>query len=207
MDILDFDNKYKHTEGSILRLLHGHYSTTAKYKISNIYIFKHDWETDFFIVQRASGYAYDIEVKVTKSDFYNDFNKKEKHRILKSGVYQTWRETFNTTTQEWERHHTEHNWNFRPNRFYYCVPKDMIPVTDVPPYAGLIYANEIGLTIVKEAPFIHKEKLKFESRLCYKLYCYWIDSKNELNRYKEYYKQAMEEIDYIKRVHAKEILK
>ena len=50
-----------------------------KYIIFNAYLF--DWESDYFSVSE-SGYVYEVEIKLTKSDFKKDFNKEGKHLLL-----------------------------------------------------------------------------------------------------------------------------
>ena len=109
-----------------------------KYQINNAYVF--DWESDFFTVSE-SGYVYEIEVKVSKSDFFDDFNKKEKHILLESEEINTFRK--------------------KPNRFYYATPKNLLASHYIPAYAGLLEVDPVSreVTIVKEAPFLHKEKV------------------------------------------------
>lgn len=51
-----------------------------EYKLFNSYLFA--WESDFFAISK-SGYAIEVEIKVSRSDFKADF-KKEKHGIFKS---------------------------------------------------------------------------------------------------------------------------
>ena len=53
------------------------------YQINNAFIY--DWESDFFTVSE-SGYVYEIEIKVTRGDFKDDFNKKDKHILLESKI-------------------------------------------------------------------------------------------------------------------------
>lgn len=50
-----------------------------KYILENSYVY--DWESDFFSIT-PSGYAIEIELKVSLSDFKADFKKIEKHKIL-----------------------------------------------------------------------------------------------------------------------------
>jgi hypothetical protein len=106
-----------------------------------------------------SGYAIEYEVKITRADFRNDVKKqdfygtyppKSKYEILKEAK--------------------------RVTRFYYIVPEGLIAETDVPEFAGLIYARKgvsgycslekgnytkerIFFRIVKIAPLLTKEKL------------------------------------------------
>lgn len=162
----------KLTESKIQELLTGNFDHL--YQLTNSYIF--GWESDYFGVTK-SGYTYEIEIKISKSDFKADFSKTEKHRCLKYGH----QELITIPTQETKKYlptgrtynrrgveMPEHDYipqgycpltmkhNLTPNRFYYAVPADMSDI-DVPEYAGLISCtNEIK--IIKQAPFIHKRK-------------------------------------------------
>ena len=57
-----------------------------------------------------------------------------------------------------------------PNRFYYCAPKGMIKVHEVPSYAGLLTIENNSIVCVKTAPFIHKNKLDLTKILLNKFY-------------------------------------
>lgn len=52
------------------------------YQLTNSYVFA--WESDYFGIAKGSGYVYEIEVKMSKSDFKADFKKVQKHLMLKS---------------------------------------------------------------------------------------------------------------------------
>lgn len=169
------------TESSIQRLLNSKYAGNCKYKVPNIYVFKHDWESDFF-VQKNNLYCYEFEIKISRTDFFNDFKKTIKHDIIKHGRYYS---------------NTWHEHKYRPNKLYYVVPNNMISIDEVPSYAGLMYVLNGMIITAKEAPFIHKEKLRFEDKLCHKFYHYWMDSKIEImkmNRDIEYYKHTIESL-------------
>ena len=168
-----------HSEDSIIKLLHDKYVNTARYKMGNVFVF-HWWETDFFVTQRDSGYCYDIEIKISRGDFFQDFKKEEKHDILATGTYKHKTSKFNNETLKYEPIIDYVEYNFRPNKFFYCVPTGLITADEVPPYAGLMYAGEFEIMIIKEAPFIHKQKLNIESKLCEKFYNYWLNTKSEL---------------------------
>ena len=108
-----------------------------KYLINNAYIF--EWESDFFSVSE-SGYVYEIEIKVTRGDFKDDFNKTAKHLLLSEA---------NTSTNNIKR----------PNKFFYACPKGLLNTIEIPDYAGLIEIispDEMAI-VVKEAPFLHRE--------------------------------------------------
>ena len=107
-----------------------------KYQINNAYIF--DWESDFFSVSE-SGYVYEVEVKITRGDFKDDFKKVEKHKLLES-----------VDPTSCKR---------KPHKFFYAAPTGLLTTAMIPPYAGLIEVTSPTsmATVVKEAPFLHKE--------------------------------------------------
>ena len=51
----------------------------------------------------------------------------------------------------------------------------LIKESEIPQYAGLMYSDGNSIRTVKEAKFIHKEKLNLEEKLCDKFYYYWKD--------------------------------
>lgn len=159
----------KITEDHIQTLLNAKYASNSKYKVGNVYVFKRDWESDFF-VQKENGYCYEFEIKISRSDFLADFKKSRKHDIIKTGKY------FDG------RHDRDHN--LRPNKFFYVAPSGLLSISDIPEYAGLITVDGYYLKTVKDAPFIHKEKLKFENALCNKFYYYWMEQKRQTNELK-----------------------
>jgi hypothetical protein len=109
-----------------------------KYLINNAYLF--DWESDFFSVSESQ-YLYEYEIKVSKSDFKDDFNKKSKHQLLES--------------------ETPGSFQKKPNKFFYAVPKGLLMSHMIPSYAGLIEVSDANepANIIKDAPFLHREKL------------------------------------------------
>lgn len=114
------------------------------------------FECDVFRLQ-SNGFFIEYEIKISRSDFLNDFKKKrygvDKHQNIKEGK--------------------------RCNRFYFVVPEGLIKATEVPPHCGLIYYNGVYLTVVKNAKLLTKEKIKpaYFKTLAYKLYYKLRDSK------------------------------
>jgi hypothetical protein len=108
-----------------------------KYLINNAYIYQ--WESDFFSVSEA-GYIYEFEIKISRGDFKDDFNKVDKHQLLES--------TDPNTVLK------------KPNKFFYAVPKGLLSSISIPEYAGLLEIDPEtkNVTTIKEAPFLHKEK-------------------------------------------------
>lgn len=133
--------------------------SNAHYLVNNVYFFGGGYkETDLLVIQK-SGLIFDIEIKISRSDYLADFNKLEKHSILsgKSVV------------------------EYFPNKFYYAVPEGLIKSEEIPTYAGLIYIKGNHAYEIKAAPFLHKNKLEFRKRLADKFYY----SYRELLSYKD----------------------
>jgi hypothetical protein len=80
------------------------------------------------------GKLYEYEIKVSRSDFFKDFEKKDKHEKLQAGKL--------------------------ANKFYFVVPTCLVKIAEVPAQYGLIYVNEQGkISTVKRAKELHKEKV------------------------------------------------
>lgn len=132
----------------------------AHYRVSNVYFFGGGYgETDFLVVQK-SGLIFDIEIKISRSDFFADFKKKIKHDKLSKPQDGT----------------------DKPNKFYYAVPKGLVTVNEIPEYAGLLYIDGNHIYEAKPAPILHKNKLEFRNRLADKFYY----SYREFLAYKEF---------------------
>ena len=183
----------KHTESTIQQALKYKYVNTARYMVCNAYIFGNMYgETDFFLKQRSSGYCYDIEIKITRADFFADCNKHGKHEILQYGRRTHKREIFDNELRLYIPHDKIIDHKLRPNKFFYCVPEGLITRNEIPEYAGLMYVtdrNYKSIITVKEAPFIHKDELNVEQILCEKFYRYWKKSEYELIQKEEELKQ------------------
>jgi hypothetical protein len=111
-----------------------------RYSISNAYIF--NWESDYLTVT-DSDYVIEIESKVSRSDFKDDFKKVEKHALLEAESCDN---------------------SLRPNKLYYCTPRGLLGTWELPKHAGLIEVHrdkngELVCTTVREAKFIHKDSI------------------------------------------------
>lgn len=182
------------TEQSIQQRLN-HFFASYKYKADGLYVFS--WESDKLIWTK-SGYIYEFEIKISRSDFKNDFkHKKEKHIVLASTIArdkakEIQMSLFEQKEQEnrhWSREMLERRYGDidamakgkrMPNYFYYAVPSGMLEPDEVPPYAGLIYIDseyryvKQSYRIVKEAPQLHKTKYTdAELNLGEKFYYNW----------------------------------
>ena len=174
-DALIIEDNFKFTEEYIQRKLNGFFAVnTQKYVIENLYVFK--WESDKLIETR-SGLIYEYEIKVSRSDYKNDFkNKKDKHVILECKEehipsYEEYKKRFaHYGSDTSDKHYRTENFK-KPNYFYYAVPEGMIDVSEVPSYAGLVYVLpegkhltkdgswcSTGIYVVKQAPKLHGTK-------------------------------------------------
>ena len=114
-----------------------HFHKKSKWIIESIYLL-FDSESDVVTMSKA-GYITEYEVKVTLSDFKRDMVKKykmgrvseRKHSALSSGKTGI-------------------------KHFYFCAPKDMIPLKLIPRHAGLMefwrQGGGVMYKIVKRAP-------------------------------------------------------
>jgi len=159
-----------------------------------------------------SGYCWEIEIKVSRSDFKADF-KKEKHDRFKNcmrgkflGVKKGYvskrypkspsqayfpelltiikRDRYNrelgvrenVVVRYDEESYTSISYvdsKDTPNKFWYIVPENLIEANEVPDYAGLMYIDDKnGITIIKNAPFIHKKKHDVTKSFNKMYYCY-----------------------------------
>jgi len=183
-------------EFEIIELLERCY-TNQKYFVSNAYIF--NWESDFFVLTK-SDYAWEIEIKTSKSDFRADF-KKPKHQLLTAkdlvvekslddhgeGVISSYGIDIDGTILSSNKC-GPNCWvkvvdpkTKTPNRFYYCCPEGILSPDDMPEYAGLITINENKVPhYAKQAPMLHTAKNDFTKPLLDKYFWKYRDIKRDL---------------------------
>jgi hypothetical protein len=182
------------------------YADNHEYKLKNKYIF--DWESDFFSVTK-SNYSYEYEIKTSRNDFFADFKKEIKHAILeadesKNSYIVKEKSLFNSTpySPKLVEYYKRVNYNReptypqthidiinisnkpRPNKFFYCCPEGLIKKEEVPKYAGLIYIKNKNYRIVKNAPFIHKNKFVPKDMLFDKYYYLYLETEKKLEQAK-----------------------
>lgn len=97
------------------------------------------WEADLLTVTQ-SGYLNEFEIKVSKSDFMNDFKKKKHYHLQRPNVHMK-----------------------IPNYFWYIAPIRAIPIC-VPDYAGLIEVIDretyISVRDVRKPKRLHDRKIE-----------------------------------------------
>lgn len=102
------------------------------------------WESDLIRVTPRL-YSAEYEVKISRADFRADSrggNKRWRHITLE------------------DKHSKTAHAKITPNYFWYAAPQGVIPLGEVPPFAGLVELIEPGyFEIRKKAPQLHKEPL------------------------------------------------
>lgn len=166
----------KHLQDKIGILFSNH-----DHQFLNKYIYGHDWESDFFSVTKT-GYCYEVEVKISRSDFKVDFNK-FKHKLfegrnetqvtkpakIKRGRIRSKAKEVNPQTVK------------MPNKFFFACPEGLIKLEEIPEYAGLIYVGEHTTTVIKQAPFLHKNKENIKEFLFSKYQYSYLNAKDKLD--------------------------
>lgn len=188
----EWDKNFNFTEEYIQKKLDGFFAeSTKKYVLENLYVFR--WESDK-LIETKSGLIYEFEIKVSKSDYKNDFkNKEDKHVILEGSqeFLPTYNEVREKYGDDYSKYYRTSSYK-KPNYFYYAVPEGLVDVSEIPPYAGLIYVvpdNSIGkdgkyvwnaFYVVKQAPKLHSNKYTDEElKLGEKFYYNMLSWKNK----------------------------
>lgn len=173
------------------------------YVLENQFVFY--WESDYFGITK-SGYVWEIEVKVSVSDFKADFLKNFKHRCLRFNkqnlVAHENQEVFSRKKVGMEEKNGRmvskyedigegfcrliYGKNIIPNRFFYAVPSELAEKvkTLVPKYAGLLSIDDKNhIFEIKKAPLLHKEKLFEQLKTTLLSKFYWLSERQrkELN--------------------------
>ena len=107
--------------------------------------FQADWEADILLID-ALGYTHEIEIKLSKADFKNDFKK----------LY-----THSTTGERFLKHDKISCGDYAFNSFSFLIPMGLIPQEDIPKHCGIIefYHDqdswETEFKTVREATKVH----------------------------------------------------
>lgn len=133
-------------------------STPSDIVVPNWYVGK--WEMDVFKLSKA-GYVTEYEVKVSVSDFRNDFKKQTDKQLAK--MYEAAGHAFDSK----RKHDCLEG---RCNQFYFVVPAGLVDKSEVPDNCGLIYFENGKFSIVKLAKRTKEYKFDKWKELAYKMY-------------------------------------
>lgn len=179
-----------------------------RYVCLNTYVFN-GYESDFLSVTvDKNQFIYEVEVKVSVSDFKKDFvSKAWKHEMMQNsgvstlvmknyGEYPDWMDKdLNGKTLHGLQKGTCCPLKYvnpsegLPNKFFFATPKGLLTKDMIPPYAGLIefelkHGDYVESKVVKQAPFLHKKKLfeKIKNTLLDKLWWEAYNSRTYLKK-------------------------
>lgn len=125
------------------------------------------WECDLWCVSRA-GYATEIEIKLTVADYRRDAAKTSLMRDPNGGI-----------RRPTSKHQLLAAGDQRcPSRFYFAMPADLVPLEEIPAWAGVIWAKfgkygDVILKTARHAPRIHSEPARPEAIQQAWKACYW----------------------------------
>jgi hypothetical protein len=183
-----------------------YFNSNHDHKFENVFV--HDWEADMFSVT-SSSYAYEIEVKVSISDFKADFKKpkhhlfkkrKQSHVVIPAGdgwiMDKGIEMRFSRIDVKQVGHKT------MPNVFYYACPYGLISAMDIPDYAGLIYCSKEHYPatyhkVIKKAPYLHKDPFNAKTMLFDKYYWGYINQRIELKQMQREIKNLRWQIEQV----------
>lgn len=101
-----------------------------------------------------NNYIYEYEIKRSRNDYFADFRKVHKHHNLEKRNSHRYYDEYHNGKKTGGKRKVIHI----PNRFFYTCEPNLISVDEIPEYAGLVYVEHSSLTVIKNAPLLHKEK-------------------------------------------------
>ena len=122
-----------------------HYSQLGHTPITTRFTGMGIGEADVISITKA-GFISEFEIKCSRSDYLADFrNKSYKHKAMlgRTGV---------------KVYPSGNIWYHSANKFWFVIPENLIKLDDIPEYAGLIYIKKNHLSVIKNAPRLHKHK-------------------------------------------------
>lgn len=122
------------------------------------------WECDMFATTKA-GYWSEYEIKMSRSDFLNDFKKK---MAVVNGRRRSSRFCNDHNTLNKHELLAAHD-IMGPSYYWFCTPEGLVDISEVPEYAGLIEFPapktlkssphwSVYYQVRKKAPRLHGEK-------------------------------------------------
>jgi hypothetical protein len=164
----------KLTEWHAQRIVYGYRRDTYAVMVPNYT--PDDWhECDLFGVTRA-GYFHEYEIKLTRGDFRADAAKRLPDRYRHVPVDGTTFGRYDRVAGQRKHDRIGSGDAKGPSRFFYVMPRDMVPVDEVPAWAGLFHLvpwrQTVRLEQVRDAPKLHAGKVdrhvfRHASHVCY----------------------------------------
>lgn len=184
-----FEQTVKYTEQEILRCIKSAMYRSNFMVLKNVFVYAE--ESDCLIISKSM-YTHEIEVKISRSDFFADTKKYKHHKFnnildgknfytLKYPAKMSCPLKYSVRTEkpmkmfvgDWASgfYHIMLDGSSIPNRFSYAVPEGLVDIDEIPGYAGLYYVDKWGgLKQVRQSKMFHKEKFSMWKALATKLY-------------------------------------
>lgn len=124
-------------------------------------IFFGQFESDFVFVTEK-GYMYEVEIKISKSDYHNDFEKGfYRHKVhgFEYGKSRIKNPGKNDNLEFIKKHDLISAGNTIFKGFYFAMPKELADQIDIPDYCGLIIYRKPSLN-----PYCPKGKVSISKR-------------------------------------------
>lgn len=130
------NTKYTITVKELQRQVYKLYKDTKGYKWFSFNSFGlGQFEADMLAIHPTEMFCVEFEIKRSKSDFLKDFQKKNKHELLKSGKYVA-------------------------NQFYFVCERGILNPEDIPKHLGLITVEKVTTNIdYKKNGLIRRKKI------------------------------------------------
>lgn len=132
------------------------------------------WECDLMVVTKSLMW-HEYEIKLSRKDFYKDQNKgrrRLKKFIDDHGVMQ-----FGPVTETTKHLLIAGASRSGPNCFWFVMPRDLVPLDEVPSWAGVKIlvprGRWLAFDVVRKAPRIHTQPVSQEIVDHARSVCYW----------------------------------
>ncbi|HEN3282359.1 TPA: hypothetical protein U5D21_004280 [Yersinia enterocolitica] len=143
-------NNIVHNAKTLASIFYKTYSADFDIIIPNCFLVVGQGESDLLCI-RKSLYIEEIETKITKQDFYNDFKK----TIIVKNSDGTEYTTVN-------KHAAAKEGLCFFNRHWFLLPEDIIELVDIPEHSGLMVPYRDKIKVIKSAPLLHRRKADIE---------------------------------------------
>ncbi|WGH28570.1 hypothetical protein 13VV501A_gene0074 [Vibrio phage 13VV501A] len=165
------------TEDVMVDIIHANQSrfcTSYDIAVPNCYT-SYDNEADLFAIRRSK-LCDEFEVKLTRSDFLNDFKKIVNVRESSHQEWGVWNAACKGLTRDqvkklvapWQKlkHDALLSGDMKSNYFWYVVKEGVATLEDVPKPFGLATVDESGrIQVLRSAGRLHAEKITCEQEL------------------------------------------
>lgn len=174
------NKEFEYSEANIVKLLHSiqrHMCTSYDVMIPNCYT-SHDNEADIFAI-RKSGLCDEFEVKISRSDFFNDAKKIVAFRNImpydhldQTSDHVWLDENYSDFHKKkaiapWQKLKYEalKDGDMSTNYFWYAIKDGIVEIDEIPEFAGVIVVKADGDFIIKRRPKkLHNNKMPFDER-------------------------------------------